>query len=234
MHAAELLNERLPEGLAATTEERVAIESDEDRLYRVGPDVSVLTPGSSPPSGPGSGVALEAPYRLVLEIEPAHEHFIRIIEANGERLITVIEVLSPANKAGQGLEDYRRKRMQLISGGVHVVEVDLVRRGDWRRLLRPYAAPAEAVTPYRVLIYTAVPPREALLYPIALRDSLPEIPIPLRPQDRPVRLPLQQLLDQVYARGRYAQRLDYAQDCDPPLSAEDAAWMKQLMSHGDR
>ncbi len=32
------------------------------------------------------------------------------------------------------MEEYQRKRTQLLRGGVHVVEIDLVRRGEWRRL----------------------------------------------------------------------------------------------------
>ena len=225
-YAADWLNERLPDGLVATTEERVAIESGDDRTHRVGPDVSVYSPVSS---SHGNALVLDAPYRLILDLDPITERFIRIISTAGEHLITVIEFISPTNKTGEGLEDYRRKRSQLLAGGVHVVEVDLVRQGDWRRLQRPYSSPADAVAPYRAIVYTATPNAVGYLFPIRLAEPLPEIPVPLRPSDAPVRLPLQTLLDQVYTRGRYAQRLDYAQPCEPPLSPEDATWAAHVV-----
>jgi hypothetical protein len=225
-YAADWLNERLPEGLVATTEERVAIESGADGPHRVGPDVSVYSPVS--PHRMGS-LVLDAPYRLILDLDPVTERFIRIIDAAGEHLITVIEFISPTNKTGEGLEDYRRKRSQLLAGGVHVVEVDLVRQGDWRRLQRPYSTPVDAVAPYRAIVYTATPNDIGYLFPIRLTEPLPEIPVPLRPTDTPVRLPLQTLLDQVYAHGRYTQRLDYTQPCEPPLSSEDAAWATRVV-----
>jgi hypothetical protein len=66
-------------------------------------------------------------------------------------------------------------------------------------------------------------------FPIALRDRLPAITIPLRRDDPPVRLDLQALLAHAYSSGRYHRRLDYSQPCDPPLEGEDATWAGDLL-----
>ncbi|MFI5379592.1 MAG: DUF4058 family protein [Tepidisphaerales bacterium] len=230
-YVADTLNEELPPGLVASTEERVAIESEEDRVHLARPDISVVAPAKA---GDATAALLDAPYRLVLDYDPITEHYIRILDTHGNRLVTVVEVLSPTNKSGEGLIEYRRKRSHLIQAQVHVVEIDLVRRGDWRALLRPYTWPVEATTTYRVAIHAAAERREVYLYPIRLIDALPTISIPLRASDRPVQLSLQQMIEQVYTRGRYAQRLDYREPCDPPLTEQEAAWAAELLKEAAR
>ena len=46
-----------------------------------------------------------APVRLIVQVEPITERFIRVIDTGTERLITVIEFISPTNKRGSGLAD---------------------------------------------------------------------------------------------------------------------------------
>ena len=60
---------------------------------------------------------------------------------------------------------------------------------------------------------------------IDLRDPLPVIAVPLRPPFSDALLDLEAAIADVYARGRYAARLDYAQPAPPPpLRPADAAW----------
>jgi hypothetical protein len=231
-HAAESLNEQLPSGLIATTEERVAIEGDDELIRRFGPDVTVFAPASS--SDTEGGIAIDAPFKVVLNVDPIIERFIRIYDANGERLITVVEFVSPTNKSRAGIEAYQRKRDELIAAGVHVVEIDLVRQGAWRQLLRPYICPRDAVATYRAAIFTATPERPVYLYPIRLSAPLPNVPVPLRPGDKLATLHLQQLIEHVYTRGRYSQRLDYSRPPDPPLEAEDTAWAADLLNRAGK
>ncbi|MFQ5859329.1 MAG: DUF4058 family protein [Anaerolineae bacterium] len=71
--------------------------------------------------------------------EEEEESAIFIREADTERLVTVVEILSYSNKAG-GVEKrarYMVKRRELLSNGVHLVEID-INRGrtpswGWRR-----------------------------------------------------------------------------------------------------
>jgi hypothetical protein len=140
----------------------------------------------------------------------------------------VVEFVSPWNKREPGIEDYRRKRTELLAGGVHVVEIDLVRSGNWRSLMRPARCDARAVSAYRAVVRTAGG-EDGYLFPIRLREPAPDVPVPLRSTDAPVRLPLQAMINAVYDSGRYAQQIDYRQPPDPPLDEEDAAWADDLL-----
>src|SRR5579872_2914323 len=74
------LNRLLPAGLVARMEERIAIESDEDVFRRVGPDVRVFSPSTADPSEGATGAVIEAPYKLVIDLDPIVERFIRILD----------------------------------------------------------------------------------------------------------------------------------------------------------
>jgi len=231
-YAADELNRVLPQSLVARVEERVAIETDWDLSRLVGPDVRVFSPASADVGGSGGASAVaaavaDAPFKLVVDLEPVVQRFVRVVDASG-RLVSVVEFISPTNKLGEGLDHYRQKRSEFIEGGVNLVEIDLVRRGDWRALLRPHVCPAEAVSTYRATV--RLPPgRAAFLYPAPLRSPLPDVPVPLRAGDERVVLPLQRLMVQVYANGRYGLPVDYRGECDPPLEPADAGWARALI-----
>jgi hypothetical protein len=89
-YAADALNRVLPATLVARTEERVAIESEWEGSRAIGPDVRVFSPASADPRTSKSGAAVDAPFKLVVEVDPVIERFIRILDDSG-RLVTVIE-----------------------------------------------------------------------------------------------------------------------------------------------
>jgi hypothetical protein len=232
-YGADELNRVLPQSLVARVEERVAIETDWEVARLVGPDVRVFSPAASDAAPPGAVAAVaDAPFKLVVDLDPIIQRHIRIIDESG-RLVSVIEFISPTNKVGEGLDAYRRKRDELLEGGVNLVEVDLVRHGDWRSLLRPHVCPAEAVSTYRTTV--RLPPgRTVFLYPATLRAPLADVPVPLRADDPRVVIPLQRLIRSVYANGRYALTLDYRRPCDPALEPGDAAWSDDLLRAAGR
>ena len=98
------LNLLLPQDLVASPEERLSIESSEEVTRSVASDVMVYQTGGMDISE--GGVAVSAPYKLIVQGEPITERFIRIIRAEDGRLVTVVEFISPANKTGEGLEQY--------------------------------------------------------------------------------------------------------------------------------
>jgi hypothetical protein len=238
-YASDQLNERLPPDLAASTEERIAIESNSDVSARLTPDVSVVEtgfrelvefPGASRSAREEGISVIAAPYKLVVDLDPITERFIKIIGPDDQQTITVIEFISPTNKTGIGLEKLIRKREELLEAGVSVVEIDLVRRGDWRALLKPHVCPREAISEYRVTVRPGGDWRLAYLYPLPLRMELSSIPIPLRKGDPQVLLDLQHLVNEAYGRGRYADRLDYSSPPDIPLNPDDARWAAELVA----
>ena len=224
--ARAALNRTLPDDLIARSEERLVIDSTDD-IHGLHPDVRVFRPGLSETNE--GGIALNAPYKLVVDLEPAIERFIRIVQAKDEQLITVIEFLSPSNKREPGLTEFRAKRAELIDAGAHFVEIDLIRTGNWRGLLRPHLCPSDAVEPYRAVIRLGGRRGGAYLYPLPIEKPLGSIPIPLRPNDPLVELDLQALIAQVYAEGRYARTTEYGQPCEPPLEGRAAAWADEML-----
>lgn len=230
-YAADALNERLPGDLIASTEERVAIEDNKGEEHLLGPDVRVFEPPADALTeieGPSTG-SVVAPFRLLAQVEPIIERFIKVIEAGTERLVTVIEFVSPTNKRGEGIHAFRSKRAELLASGVNFVEIDLVRGGDWRALLRPHRGSKKVVTTYRVAIRMPRDPGAVYFHPIRLQDRLPEVDIPLREKDPRVRLDLQPLIERVYVNGRYHRRLNYSKPCEPALDGEDAAWVQSVL-----
>jgi hypothetical protein len=234
-YAADSLNSKLPQDLVASTEERVAVEgNDENRVFA--PDVRVFEPPADwrvLPEESAEGGAVSLPYRLIAQVEPVIERFIKIIDPGSERLITVIEFVSPTNKRGQGLVAFRDKRDEIVDSGVNFVEIDLVRAGDWHALLRPHIT-RKHTSLYRATVRSPRDIGAVYLQPIRLQDKLPEIHIPLRQDDPKLMLELQPLIDGAYDNGRYARRIDYRREPEPPLDSADAAWADELLRAAKR
>jgi hypothetical protein len=79
------LNRLLPDDLAAEADERLAIDSGEESDRGVAADVSVYQPQGTDVSE--GGVAISAPFKLVINVEEITERYIRIIHADDSRLI---------------------------------------------------------------------------------------------------------------------------------------------------
>lgn len=224
------LNQTLPNDLVARSDERVYIETDDGLARQFAPDVRIIE-RHAVPGGPvaRAGAAVVAtPVLLGLDSEPIRERYVEIREADGGRVVTAIEFVSPTNKAaGEGRDAYLKKRAEFFDSESNLVEVDLTRGGDWARLVRPYRVSPEHRTHYRASIRRANRPDKIEFYPITLRQRLPAIPIPLRASDADATLDLQMLVDRVYSDGRY-DALDYRVPCVPPLEGDDAAWAEEL------
>ncbi len=139
-------------------------------------------------------------------------------------LVTSIEILSPANKREPGLDQYLAKRDELRQAGVHVLEIDLIRRGTrpWPGTNLPRAAYLATLTRAKHV--------QAEAWPFDLQESLPVLPVPLRDPHPDVPLDLKAALDTVYDEARYDLTIDYRQPPpDPELSEGDKHWMSKLM-----
>ncbi len=142
------------------------------------------------------------------------------------RLVTVIEVLSPANKRGPGFQEYIQKREALLHTSTHLLEIDLLRAGKRIPLLGGELPPA----PYYVFLSRATRRPYTEVWPIQLREPLPAIPVPLLSPDPDVPLALQNAIDACFDLVRYHERLlDYTQLPPPPLSQEDAEWVESVV-----
>ena len=178
-----------------------------------------------------SGIAIAEPTVTVhLDEEPTTQGYLEIVEVgSGNRVVTVIEFLSPSNKLpGEGQDLYLTKQKEVVAAGASLVEIDLTREGRRVLSIPPHRLAASHRTTYAACIRRASHPAMAELYGARLQHRLPVIPIPLRPSDAEVPLDLQALVDMCYERGRYDDT-DYRADPVPPLTPDDAAWANQLL-----
>jgi len=231
--ASDQLAPQLPQTLRARIEESFVIESDDEgRPRRVSPDTSISesprhTTESASTAG---GIAVAEPLRVTWGVESSIQRSVRIVDtARGHRLVTAIEFLSPTNKLDvRERRAYRRKQRDLLGGGASLVEVDLVRSGNYILYPPEVALPGDVRATYMVSVTRGWDEGAASIYPIGTRDRLPIIRVPLRESDQPVLLDIQRLVADAYASGRYDD-IDYTQDPDPSLSADDSAWADQLL-----
>lgn len=230
--AAELLGAQVLPRYFVKIEEHLFIHepSAKERFPLGRPDLSVH-PGSnghSAEQATGGSVAV-APYSVGMPVVVEEERlpYLEIIDRANRKLVTVLELLSPSNKQVKSDRDqYRAKVQRILASSTNFVEIDLLRGGPrmpWERLPEcDYYAivsrPAERNSEHP----------HAGLWPVRLRDTLPTIPIPLRPGEPEATLDLQAILHRIYDTAGY-QLFIYDSDPEPPLSAEDAVWAAQLL-----
>jgi hypothetical protein len=183
-------------------------------------DVSITQGSPATPST--SPAVLEAPLTVVLTGADVERHaFLEIRDRDRQELVTVIELLSPSNKEpGPDRDLYLAKRRRLLYSSVHLVEIDLLRTAG-------HLPPIEVESEYCVFVSRAEDRPRAKVWPIPLRNRLPQIPIPLRAPHPDARLDLQPLLDRLYDAAGYEDYL-YAHPPEPPLSTDDAEWARQF------
>lgn len=220
------LNAKLPPGFAASTGLYVWIhEPDASRRLVGEPDVLVRRT-TEPACGP-AGVVQTAPCRLIMPaMEMARQRYLEIRDLRNQRVVTVVELLSPTNQRPiEGREGYLTKRHEYLIHGVNLVEIDLL-RGEPRL---PLGTPPPPVSAYYALVSEAHHGPEAGFWPIGLRDPLPNLPISLSVDAPPVVLELGCCFTRAYDEGRYADRLRYDAPVTPPLDAADAEWAQDLL-----
>jgi hypothetical protein len=197
---------RLPK-YAAQIEERVYVEHTEPvparQVFR--PDVVIHTESGSEARVQATRAALAEPAILTLPMPvEQRERYIAIVSLPNRELVTVIELLSPANKraGADGRREYLRKREQILQSAVHLVEIDLLLKGE--RL--PTVEPLPEADYYAFVSRSEYRPAVEVYY--WRRDErMPTIPIPLLREDGAVSLDLQAVYEETYARARYDARL---------------------------
>ena len=129
--------------------------------------------------------------------------------------MTVIELLSPWNKTGDGLRDYQEKQREVLLSDASLVEIDLLRRGQ-----HAVAVPQALIRPsdYRICIHRAQRRRFELVR-FGVRDPLPNVGIPLRSGEKTCPAPAAGLRPPLPG-GAYAYKVSDAVEPDPPLALD--------------
>ena len=165
------------------------------------------------------------PLRVQLPIPlDVKEHYLEVREVATKELITVIEVLSPANKrSGKGRSIYEAKRTKILTSMTNLIEIDVLRLGQ------PMEMIGATKSQYRILVSRPFDRPEADLFRFDLQDPIPHFPVPLRPESPDAIVDLQAILNETYQRGRLDLSIDYSQEQLinrlPGLSESDRDWV---------
>jgi uncharacterized protein DUF4058 len=239
-YARDTIQGPLPDDLVARIEERVYVERDDYRLRHIVPDVRLSE--RAPPSGSGGSIAIAPEVEVeTLETETfaidsleITEGFIEIREGDRGRVVTIIELLSPANKLpGPGRTSYEQKQLEILQSQTNLVEIDFIRSGRRVLALPPSYIPDPWRSDCLICVRKSWCRDRAYLTRLPLRKRLPIVPIPLRETDSPVMLDLQAIHDQCYLNGRY-DGTDYSIPPQPPLTDDDAKWADDLLHAAGR
>jgi hypothetical protein len=222
----------LPVGLRARAQQDVILEDaiGED-WQKLESDTAVVETGEAARrSSPGAAVATVEPVivRYIPEVE--RNRWVEIIDTTaGNRVVTVIEILSPGNKLSGGLNRrYRQKLARYVEAGVNVVEIDLLRSSRERLAVRTEELPPDRRATYLTCLRRAAKPFQWEVYPMPLRVPLPTIPVPCRETEPDVPLALQPLIDRIYVEGGHDDS-DYRRPPNPPWDTAEADWANELI-----
>jgi hypothetical protein len=234
----ELLAPQVRPRYVVRVERRVYLEEPFEEPDQIIPDVAILERRSVSRSSSGTALLTEpsvaiAPVECLLpEAEEHHEYYLVLRDRETLRIVTLIELLAPANKraGSEGREQYLEKREEILRGRTNLVELDLLRGG--RRLPMQSELPSGD---YYALVRRGWRRRRAAVYAWTVRQPLPPIPIPLQNEEPEPTLDLQAAFNLTFDRAAYQDSLDYSQAIQPPARAEDADWIQSLLTaSGDR
>ncbi|MDW8268967.1 MAG: DUF4058 family protein [Anaerolineae bacterium] len=220
---------RLSPRYVVAVEERTYIAAAEPDTLVGRADVAVIAPPRTAAEPAPAGVpALREPLPVYVPTpEYVTERYLEIRSLPHGEVVTVIEVLSPANKqpGSRGFAEYQAKREAVLATRTSLVEIDLLRAGS-----RPPVAGEAPTGAYRILVARGWERPRAALYVFGVREPIPAIPIPLRRGEEEPWLDLNGLLHRLYDQAVYRLRIDYSRPPIPPLSPEDAAWAAERIA----
>jgi hypothetical protein len=215
----------LDRGYHASVGTRVWFVEPEVAIY---PDVSVLARGPTIDEPREAATAvIDPPVRVSKGAVENRERFVEIRELTGRRLVTAIECISPSNKSSlNGRELYRRKQRETEAAGVHLVEIDLLRKG-----------PRIADIPEAVLLRSGAfdyliniarrGSGEFEFYPLRLADRLPRIGVPLLPDADDAPLDLGAVFARTFEVGGFRAVVDYFSPRMADIPTHDVPWAQE-------
>jgi len=153
------------------------------------------------------------------------EEVIEIHSLADDKLVTLLEVVSPANKTtAAGRQAYLNKRREVIGERAGIVEIDLVLQG---MPTLTYSREGLPEFDYAVLVTRSTAPDRYEIYTATFQNRLPKFKLPMAPDDRDTLLDLQSAFTRAYDLGGFRERINY--DSDPPVNLNEVnhRWLDQ-------
>ena len=207
-----------PAELALMIPDALVTDLDPANQYRPLPGAADAARAKRPLDG--GAVPVRMPYEVKV-------NWLRVTANPDQQPVTIVEVLSPTNKmAGESRRRYIRKREAILSAGVNLVEIDLLRNWDPMPLETPPPA-----SDYRILICRSWQRPDALLYPFSVREAIPKFPLPLLPDDAEPEVDLGPIIAGMHHTARYNLVAGYDAPPPPPeFAPETQAWVAEQVA----
>src|SRR5215469_12863457 len=159
--------------------------------------------------------------------EEHHEDYIEIRQRHDGRLVTLLEVVSPANKTTTaGRSAYLDRRREGRNANANLVELDLVLQGQ---PTLEYSRDGLPDWDYAVTVTRSTQPERYEIYTATLQKRLPRFRLPLAADDRDMVLDLQAAFTRCYDQGGFARRIDYRREPPVPLAEEKSRWIDEML-----
>jgi Protein of unknown function (DUF4058) len=187
------------------------------------PDVEILEQESKPQTQGGVAVLPALMTRAAVMEVPTRYTRLEIRSVEKEKLVTAIELLSPANKrsGAEGIEAYEKKRQEFFKSDAHLLELDLLRAGQRLKFTQPLPD-----NPYFIFLSRAQKRPLIDVWPLSLRETIPAVPVPLLRPDPDVVLDVQQALNEKVQsmNGGLITRKNLLA---PTFSERDVGWLEE-------
>src|SRR5215471_16491621 len=142
--------------------------------------------------------------------EEHHEDYIEVRQRSDGRIITLVDVVSPANKVSvAGRSAYLDKRREAKSANANLVEIDLVLQGQ---PTLEYSRDGLPDWDYAVTVTRSTQPERYEIYTATLQKRLPRFRLPLAADDRDTVLDLQAVFTRCYDQASFCAKIDYGRD----------------------
>jgi hypothetical protein len=152
--------------------------------------------------------------------EDHSEEYIEVRNRSDGRLVTLVEVVSPANKTTPaGRAAYLERRRDALAQRAGVVEIDLVMQGKPTLTFSRDGLPEYD---HAVTVTRGNAPDRYEIYTTTLSKRLPKFKVPLAADDRDALLDLQAAFTRAFDLGNFAAQLDYASPPPPDVPLTDA------------
>jgi hypothetical protein len=156
-----------------------------------------------------------------------HEEYLEIRQRSDGQLITLIDLVSPANKITTvGRKAYLDKRAEARQSNSNLVEIDVVLQGQ---PLLDYSRDGLPYWDYAVTVTRSTQPERYEIYTATLRKRLPRFRLPLAADDRDSVLDLHAAAARAYEQGNFAARIDYRHEPPIRLHDDDRKWFGELL-----
>ena len=161
--------------------------------------------------------------------EQYSEEFIEIRNRTDGKLVTLLEVVSPANKTTPaGRQAYLDARQLAVAQKAGIVEIDLVMQG---KPTLTYSRDGLPEYDYAVTVTRCNAPDRYEIYTATLQKRLPKFKLPLAADDRDALLDLQAAFARAYDLGTFANQINYKGSPHPdvPFTPESKMWAEELL-----